>query len=712
MKNKKTLFCWITLSLSAFVFADNENYNDRNFDGRDFSNKSFKNSRWSSCGINEANFSNAILDDSSFYEVKAVGAIFDGASLMETSLRGDFSNASFIGANISVHNTYSDFVAVGAVFDNAILSTTSSSGLDGDFSNASFKGADLSGSQSLKGNFSNANFENTILNDVKLNGNFSNVDFTSVKSDGLNLVFAVINGANFSGLKLNNVFGNGSSDVNFSGATIAFVRDISNSNFSNVRIINSNFFYVTNSNFSNADLSGSKISDVQGSDFSDANVQGATFYPGFSIEQIYQTKNYKLNNDEYNLSEIRVFSNSTTEEAVDWSGVNFEGKILRKVCFGAISPDESESVILTGANFKDSILSSGRFNCSTVDSSIFDGANLKNVNFYNSNFTNSSFKDADLTDITFEKSDLSGADFTNAVLSGATFSESKIDGAIIKGADLSTTTQNGFTKELLYSTKSYQTGDLSGVWFDYNNISNWDFSGQNLQNASFFASRLTNADMSKADLRGAEMTAISGAPVYKNTIMSDGIIRNFSMTSAGDSFSIRRYEPDGEGGAMISAKLDTSSTISGGAVLTIESGAEFEVVSGAVLSVGAGSGIAINASLGDAAVFNVEDGAGLAFLGGSFLEVNVLGDFNGAMRFDVIDFADVARISGVENLKKGETFILKLNGETFGGEWDFILGDGALTVVLGAVPEPATCAAVFAVLALGCAALRRRASAA
>lgn len=540
MKNKKTLFCWITLSLSAFVFADNENYYDEIFNGRDFSNKSFKNSSWRSCSINEVNFSNAILDESSFNEVKAVGSIFDGASLIRSYLNGDFSNASFIGANI----------------------------------------------------------------------------------------------------------------------------------------------------------------------------QEATITNGFSKEQFYQTKNYILNNEKYNLSGISLSSYYGVD--YDLSGMNFEGKILSNSSFtySSSSANQIGRIILDNSNFKNTDFSSSAFFRVSIIYSNFDGAILKNGEFYNSEISKSSFKDADLTDITFEKSDLRGADFTNAVLSGATFSESKIDGAIIKGADLSTTTQNGFTKELLYSTKSYQTGDLSGVWFDYNNISNWDFSGQNLQNASFFASRLTNADMSKADLRGAEMTAISGAPVYKNTIMSDGIIRNFSMTSAGDSFSIRRYEPDGEGGAMISAKLDTSSTISGGAVLTIESGAEFEVVSGAVLSVGAGSGIAINASLGDTAVFNVEDGAGLAFLDGSFLEVNVLGDFNGAMRFDVIDFADVARISGIENLKKGETFILKLNGETFGGEWDFILGDGALTVVLGAVPEPAACAAVFAVLALGCAALRRRASAA
>lgn len=412
---------------------------------------------------------------------------------------------------------------------------------------------------------------------------------------------------------------------------------------------------------------------------------------------------------------------------------------------------------LENANFKNCNLQNANFDNTYLKNAVFENADIRGASFFLCSYdkphadiyhpdnfraeqiySTASYRQKDLTGVDFSDNILSGWNFSGQNLTDASFEyaylgaisssdfyefievyypglqKADFTDAIVNGANFGSVTREkfGFTSDQLYSTASYKNKNLSRIMLGDNNLGGWNFSGQNLQNASFCGSDISGANFAKADLRGAEMTAVSGAPVYKNTIMSDGIIRNFSMTSAGDSFSIRRYEPDGEGGAMVSAKLDTSSTISGGAVLTIESGAEFEVVSGAVLSVGAGSGIAINASLGDAAVFNVEDGAGLAFLGGSFLEVNVLGDFNGAMRFDVIDFADVARISGVENLKKGETFILKLNGETFGGEWDFILGDGALTVVLGAVPEPAACAAVFAVLALGCAALRRRASAA
>ncbi len=438
----------------------------------------------------------------------------------------------------------------------------------------------------------------------------------------------------------------------------------------------------------------------------------STFAPIFADNENYQGQNLENGHFHGRSLENANFKNCNLQNA-DFSNTYlknavFENADIRGASFFLCSYDKPHANFYHPDNFRaEQIYSTASYRQKDLTGVDFSDNILSGWNFSGQNLTDASFGYASLGAI-------SSSDFESAGIYYPGLQKVDFTDAIVNGANFDSVTRVifGFTSDQLYSTASYKNKNLSRIRLSDNNLGGWNFSGQNLQNASFYGSDISGANFAKADLRGAKMTAISGAPVYKNTIMSDGIISNFSMTSAGDSFSIRRYEPDGEGGAMISAKLDTSSTISGGAVLTIESGAEFEVVSGAVLSVGAGSGISINASLGDAAVFNVEDGAGLTFLDGSFLEVNVLGDFNGAMRFDVIDFADVARISGIENLKKGETFILKLNGETFGGEWDFILGDGALTVVLGAVPEPAACAAVFAVLALGCAALRRRASAA
>ena len=449
------------------------------------------------------------------------------------------------------------------------------------------------------------------------------------------------------------------------------------------------------------------ISYVEGSDFSDANIQGAEIYMGLSKEQIYQTKNYKLNNEEYNLSGVRFFHYDDLNDAVsyDLSGVNFEGKILREASFGLNifeSSGLSFSVILTEANFKGADISSGYFQYLLCDSAVFDGAILKNSTYYDSDFSGSSFRNAIMTDASFSKMNFSESDFTDATLAGATFSETKIDGAVIKGADLSSIVQNGFTKEHLYSTASYKDKDLSGVWFDYNNISGWDLSGQNLQNASFFASRLTNTDMSGSDLRGAEMTAISGSPVYKNTIMSDGLIKNFSMTSTADSFSIRKYEPATEGGALISAKLDTSSTISGGAALALERGADFEIINNSTLTVAQGSVISINTDASSSTSFSIMAGSSLAFENGAILEINLEGTFTAddSVSFVVFDWENGGSFEVIGDFVKDESIFLSLNGEKFNGDWNYNIDNNKFIINISQVPEPAAYAAIFGALAL------------
>ena len=48
----------------------------------------------------------------------------------------------------------------------------------------------------------------------------------------------------------------------------------------------------------------------------------------------------------------------------------------------------------------------------------------------------------------------------------------------MRGADL-----GGFSSDQLYSTASYQAGDLTGIRLIENNLSGWNFAGQNLTNA-------------------------------------------------------------------------------------------------------------------------------------------------------------------------------------------------------------------------------------
>ncbi len=96
-----------------------------------------------------------------------------------------------------------------------------------------------------------------------------------------------------------------------------------------------------------------------------------------------------------------------------------------------------------------------------------------------------------------EKLDLTGARFDNANLQGvrlrqATLAGANLDGAIVQGAVLSDLTAFSFTKEQLYSTQSYQSHDLRGVYFgvvsrpDFpTDFSGWVFRDQDLIDADF-----------------------------------------------------------------------------------------------------------------------------------------------------------------------------------------------------------------------------------
>ena len=118
----------------------------------------------------------------------------------------------------------------------------------------------------------------------------------------------------------------------------------------------------------------------------------------------------------------------------------------------------------------------------------YQNKDLRGVIFYKNNLTDWSFSGQDLTDTYLGYATLSGADFTDSTL---------------KGARLNYATYYGFTKEQLYSTKSYKNKDMSGINFSFNNLNGWDFSGQNLIGANFRGANVSGANFTFADLRKA-----------------------------------------------------------------------------------------------------------------------------------------------------------------------------------------------------------------
>ena len=113
--------------------------------------------------------------------------------------------------------------------------------------------------------------------------------------------------------------------------------------------------------------------------------------------------------------------------------------------------------------------------------------------------------------------------------------------------------------------------------------------------------------------------------------------------------------------------------------------------------------IQINQTLTESTKFKVDGNSGLNFEQGATLSVNVLADSitGDVYEIGVISFENESVvISGLGDLVCGETLFLTVNGETYNGLWDYELKNDGLYVLIN-IPEPATYAVIFGLLALG-----------
>ncbi len=365
---------------------------------------------------------------------------------------------------------------------------------------------------------------------------------------------------------------------------------------------------------------------------------------------------------------------------------NFTGLSMRRSvwekCKGAYSSNGGGSKAatfiatnLTGANFKDSILSASSYGFRCVD-----GAS---VDFSYANLTNAIFDGATLTSCVTE--------FTSYT---AMSTRCNFKGANLTGAS--------FKNSILH----YQFLSWNGTSVDFSEV--------NLMRTNFTGTDITGVNFEKSDLRGAIFTSTSGSAIYKNTIGTDGIITNFSMTSADDSLTIRKYIPATSGGAMINARVVDNASISGGAVLTLEEGAILEIMAGKTLTVADNSEIIFNVDAAtDATKILLGENSKLVFDSDSKITINLDGVISpdDSYTFSVIETVVGSQVIGTDSLKK-ENVILNINGEAYDSEkwgFDFDSSTGSLNINVNAnVPEPATVAAIFGALALGLAVYRRR----
>ncbi|MDX8414911.1 pentapeptide repeat-containing protein [Intestinicryptomonas porci] len=596
----------------------------------------------------------------------------------------DFSGARFIGKTS---------------FGNSVSRTSDLSGAN--FTNADFSG--VSGYIYLKGvntNFTGADFTGTRLYGVSNSSdfNFENANFTNVKDyASANLLFyhANIKGANFTQNITSSLGADYSTFTSALYVTKSYLEhDLSGINFTNCFTYNYGFERV-NLNFQNQNLTGANLTNVgrdvqwiknpqpydifmqnivscdfRGANLTDAIINGASI-AYITSEQLYSTASYKNKN----LSGVwfySLYSNSMSSENVDLTGQNLTKAFLD---VSLANFDLTDSIINEVSFGRNSALSKEQL----YSTKSYKDKNLQGIGLF--------FREIDLSGFDFSCQDLTNAcfclagaspnlldaDFTDAIITNVIFSSYSDPGLF--------SDSSGFTKEQLYSTKNYKENNLGGIKL-VGKIYGWDFRGK---------------DISQMDISNR-----------RNIISTDGTILDFAMASSDDSFSIRKYVSQVatmalDGDSTISAKIDKTASISN-STLTLESDAELEVVENATLVLADGGKIVFEASEGEKSILQIAEGSAFNFADGASIEILLTEDFKTPQTFAVMNWTDVSKITGLENLVKGENIFVESDVAHIWG-WSFSVESDGLYI---SVPEPATYAAIFGALALAFAAYRRR----
>jgi uncharacterized protein YjbI with pentapeptide repeats len=222
------------------------------------------------------------------------------------------------------------------------------------------------------------------------------------------------------------------------------------------------------------------------------------------------------------------------------------------------------------ASYKTFNLASNGFDGNDLAGADLHGQNLNHASFYLTNLAGASFSHSNLTNANLKDATLSNVDFTGAQIQGADFAYEYYYGG------------TGITVAQLYSTASYQSGDLSKVHFDGNDLSGANLSNMNLAGASFqgtylygadlhnsnlsnanlgwapisganfrnsnltnvgFGGDVTGADFSGADARGSQYLYNTGTATFTNFIQSNGHINGLSL-GPGETLVVRNYHGD------------------------------------------------------------------------------------------------------------------------------------------------------------------------
>lgn len=476
--------------------------------------------------LNEMNLSNA-----NFRELNLQGASFEGAKLTDVDFTGaDLTNASFRnsygdlinftdadirGADFSVSSdrgsflffskrylystkSYKDKDLSGVNFSSSV-SQIQLPVLDFDLSEQNLTGANFSGRQ-LLGSFERAILKDTLFTNAVLgngvnfrdttSGGFTPAQFYTTLSyqnkmlSSVNLSRNDLSGWDFSGMDL---FHNDFSLCDLSGAVFGKTSHRS-SNFTDSNLSGADFRQSTlgDTLFIRADLSGADFRDslLEFTDFTDAVIRYADFsQTKFRAEQFYATKSYKDKDVRGIILKNRDLTGGRFA-GLDLTGADFSGTTLFETDFSG--------AIIRGADFSNTT-GKGFVGTLLYATQSYQDKDLRDVKLRDNVMPNADFRGQDLT----------GADFSGATLRGADFTDARIS-----YADFSSTI--GFVGVQLYSTQSYQDGDLRGIGLAYRNLADAEFAGIDLTGASFHGSNLKNVNMTDAIIKGVDFEGTTG----------------------------------------------------------------------------------------------------------------------------------------------------------------------------------------------------------
>ncbi len=489
---------------------------NNNLEGWDFSGQNLTNARLSyfpNANLNGANLTNALLSGQDMTNAGFTGAVIKGAKLADTTTRGFttaqlYSTASYAGRDLA--------------------------GISLDFNDLT--GWDLHGQNLAAAVMSKADLTGTDLSGANLSGakldlaTFTNADLSD----------AIIAAANFDGTTLR-------------GFTATQLYSTASHQAKNLQGIQLRSNDLTGWDFSDQNLTAAAIAGtLTNADFSGATVKRASL-GGISKEQLYSTASYEAKN----LEAVELFG--------DLSGWDLRNQNLANARFSDALLVDSD---FSGATMTDTYFRGVHISGANAAGAKFSNANLARANLEKADLTNANFQGADLQGARLYQAKLAGAEFSGAHIQGAILSDTTVfgftkeqlystasyqardlrrvdfgvlrrpefpnnftawnfhnqnltdanfnsatiadadfSGAVIEGVKLPLASRFGFTKEMLYSTASYQMHDLRRLNLTGANLAAWDLHSQNLAGAMLAnGTNLTDSDLSDANLTGVNFS--------------------------------------------------------------------------------------------------------------------------------------------------------------------------------------------------------------